>query len=106
MVLYLKFIRCHCEEVRRSNPPVEIAALLQSLAMTKDFMTNETKILGGIGIVTIIIVIAAAFMFGGKANPDKQALSASQQKVLITKDSHRMTAPGAKVTLVEFGDFQ
>src|SRR6266699_3668336 len=70
-------------------------------------MTNEAKILGGIGLVTIIIVIAAAFMFGGKSSSDKQqAVSVDQQKLLIRKNSHELKANGAKVTVVEFGDFQ
>ena len=71
-------------------------------------MTNEAKILGGIGILTIVIVIAAAFLFGGKSSPDSNQtpVSTAQQKILIRKDSHEITAPAAKVTLVEFGDFQ
>src|SRR5260370_157836 len=71
-------------------------------------MTNEVKILGSIGIVTLIIVIGAAFLFGGKtANTDPtQPLSKDQQKLVMHADSHEIKAPGAKVTLVEFGDFQ
>lgn len=70
-------------------------------------MTNEAKILGGIGLLTIIIVVAAAFFFGGKSSPDKSApISADQQKILVRPTSHIQKASSAKVTIVEFGDFE
>lgn len=70
-------------------------------------MSQEAKILTGIGIVTFAIVIGAAFFLGGTPTPDKQTtLTGDQKKVLIRPDSHQIKAPGAKVTLVEFGDFQ
>lgn len=72
-------------------------------------MTNEAKILGGLAIVTIGIVIAAAMFFGGKSdnsNTQSVTISKDQQKLLVHSDSHEMKASGAKVTLVEFGDFQ
>lgn len=73
-------------------------------------MTNETKVLLGVAVATIVIVISAAFMFGGSSSPDKNAqgqkISADQAKVLTRADSHKSGAKDAKVTLVEFGDFQ
>jgi len=73
-------------------------------------MTQEAKILAGIGIATLVIVVGAAFMFGGSSSPDKakpvEKISQDQAKALVRKDSHVQEAKGAKVTLVEFGDFQ
>src|SRR5664279_1594899 len=70
-------------------------------------MSNEAKVLTGIGLVTLVIVVAAAMIFGGKS-PDsqKKVLAATDQKILVRQDSHKKVAPGAKVTLVEFGDFE
>ena len=69
-------------------------------------MTNEAKILGGIGIITIIIVIGAALMFGGSSNATSSTqLTQNQKSILIRPDSHVQNS-GKKVTLVEFGDFQ
>src|SRR5258705_349869 len=68
-------------------------------------MTNEAKILGAISVVTLAIVIGAAVIFGGKSTADKPAHPVNQ-KNLIRTDSHEIKAPGAKVTLVEFCDFQ
>lgn len=70
-------------------------------------MSTEAKVLTGIGIVTVGIVVAAAFFFGGKPTPEKQEVVAGDNvKRLVRKDSHKKGEDGAKVTLVEFGDFQ
>ncbi len=68
-------------------------------------MSTETKILGGIGLATILIVVAGAFFMGGNPTPDKPTPPADQ-KLLVKNDSQKMISPDAKVTLVEFGDFQ
>lgn len=71
-------------------------------------MTNEAKILTGIGIATLIIVVSAAFFFGGKSSPDKTAIKITeeQSKLLVHEDSYVKGAKDAKVVLVEFGDFE
>jgi protein-disulfide isomerase len=71
-------------------------------------MTNEAKILTGIGVATLAIVISAAFLFGGKSNPTTpgEKITEAQKKVLILENSFTKGAKNAKVTLVEFGDFQ
>src|SRR5256885_9037616 len=70
-------------------------------------MTNEAKILGGLAVVTLAIVIGAAFFFGGApSNTPKQTINKDQQKLLVRSDSHEIKAPKSKVTVVEFGDFQ
>lgn len=74
-------------------------------------MSQEAKILTGIGLLTVIIVVAAAFFMGGTPTPDQgsakaQVLSQSDSKILQRKDSHELTGKSAKLTIVEFGDFQ
>jgi len=71
-------------------------------------MSTETKAFIGIGLVTIIIVVGAAFFVGGKSSPDKESpkLTAEQTKMLIRSTSHKTTDTDTKVTIVEFGDFQ
>jgi protein-disulfide isomerase len=71
-------------------------------------MSNEAKILTGIGIITVAIVIVAALFLGGKPSPAQQmqAVTKDQMKILVRPDSHEIKSPGAKVTLVEFGDFE
>lgn len=70
-------------------------------------MTTEAKVLTGIGIVTVGIVVAAAFFFGGKSTPEKQQVVAGDNiKRLVREDSHKKGGKEAKVTIVEFGDFQ
>ncbi|MGH7203615.1 MAG: DsbA family protein [Candidatus Levyibacteriota bacterium] len=73
-------------------------------------MSSETKVLIGISVVTLVLVVGAALIFGGKSSTS--ASSANDQPVkdtqaLIRKDSHivKGTAKNA-VTIVEFGDFQ
>lgn len=66
-------------------------------------MTNEAKALIGIGIATLAIIFGMMFLIG-KGGPTNTNTPADP-KLLIRPDSHQ-TAKDAKVTLVEFGDFQ
>lgn len=70
-------------------------------------MSGEAKVLIGIGLATLIILFGGVFLLN-KSNPsavDTQTQKADP-KVLIRDDSNKITADNAKVTLVEFGDFQ
>jgi protein-disulfide isomerase len=70
-------------------------------------MSNEAKILTGIGLLTLVVVVAAAMIFGGNTPASaKKVLGATDQKILVRPDSHEIAVKGAKVTLVEFGDFE
>jgi protein-disulfide isomerase len=71
-------------------------------------MSQEAKVLTGIGIVTLLVVIGAAFLFGGSPSAEKPnpKISTEQMKVVVREDSHVLGTKGAKITLVEFGDFQ
>lgn len=62
-------------------------------------MPKELKILLGITLITAL-VIGIAVMIGGQNTTAKIDTS-----VLVRSDSHQ-TNPGAKVTIVEFGDYQ
>ena len=68
-------------------------------------MTQETKILTGIGIITIAIVTAGAFFLGGSSSSEKPKPPV-EASILIRPDSHRISSSNSKITLVEFGDFQ
>ncbi|HSA83386.1 MAG TPA: thioredoxin domain-containing protein [Patescibacteria group bacterium] len=71
-------------------------------------MSNEVKTLIGIAVVTIAIVVGAAFLVGGKASPtaETQPLTEEQTQKLIREDSYSKGAKNAKITIVEFGDYQ
>jgi protein-disulfide isomerase len=69
-------------------------------------MSNETKILAGIGVVTLLIVVGAAFLLGKpQGNPGEEGVKADA-KTLVRENSNKMGSSSAKVTLVEFGDYQ
>lgn len=71
-------------------------------------MSNEAKALIGIGVATLAIVIGATFLVGGKSTSttETKTLTEDQTKKLIREDSYVKGSKDAKVTLVEFGDFQ
>src|SRR5215469_11763593 len=69
-------------------------------------MSNEVKIIGGIGIITLVLVVGAAMMFGGSSSSSSQQNQPIKNtSALIHSDSHEINNH-SKVTLVEFGDFQ
>ncbi|HWY80107.1 MAG TPA: thioredoxin domain-containing protein [Candidatus Sulfotelmatobacter sp.] len=68
-------------------------------------MSNEVKIIAGVSIVTLILVVGAAFLFGGSSSSSQSTKPISNINALVHNDSHIINAH-SKVTLVEFGDFQ
>lgn len=67
-------------------------------------MTNDAKILLGISIGAVVLAIGAAFMFG---NPSASVSGTKADPAKLTHTDSFKTATGsAKVTLVEFGDYQ
>ena len=68
-------------------------------------LSNEVKIIIGISVITLVIVIGAAFLFGGTAPAQQSTTPIKNMKVLVHSDSHEINAH-SKVTLVEFGDFE
>lgn len=70
-------------------------------------MSTETKVLIGIGLATLVIVIGAAYFVGGKPSPTATNAKPIQNvEALVRKDSHVEGPANAKVTFVEFADFE
>lgn len=73
-------------------------------------MRKEGIILVGIGVITLLIVVGAAFFLSGPSTPNtpKGEGNVSDTQLLLGPEQERMTegTPSAKVTMVEFGDFQ
>ena len=71
-------------------------------------ISQDVKILIGVGIVTAIIVVVAAFTIGSQPvkTSGQKVLSEAQLKILLRSDMHMTGPKQAKVTVVEFGDFQ
>lgn len=70
-------------------------------------MTSEVKMLLGVGVVTLSIVVGAVFFL----SKDSDSQPAENDKrtdnaVLIREDSFNIATDSAKVTIVEFSDFQ
>lgn len=71
-------------------------------------MSQEAKILTGIGVVCAVILVAAVFIFSKSTPPASTQNDTPVDAKLLTKpDSHMTEATtSAKLTLVEFGDYQ
>lgn len=71
-------------------------------------MKREGVILGGIGLVTLIIVVVAAVFLSGPSTPAKSSTKVTDPLLLLGAKDQREEAgsESAKVTIVEFGDFQ
>jgi protein-disulfide isomerase len=68
-------------------------------------MSNELKGLIGLIVITLAIIIGAAFFLGGTPQ-QPQEKPVADQALLLKADSHKTGANGGKVTIVEFGDYQ
>lgn len=71
-------------------------------------LTSEAKILIGIGLATAVILIVGLFFL---SNNPETAPTASNTKIndvakVIKPDSHKIGSDSAKLTIVEFSDFQ
>ena len=67
-------------------------------------MKQEAKLLLGFGVVTIGILIGAVFLLSG--NSTTPTTTTAEPQILVRSDSNKVGSESAKVTLVEFGDFQ
>lgn len=70
------------------------------------FMSTETKILVAIIGATLLVVGGAAMLLGGKSDTSTSSTTTVDAKILVTPDSWKIGTDSAKVTLVEFSDFQ
>lgn len=64
-------------------------------------LSNEAKILSVIGVITAVLVIGAVFFL---SQPEKPVVVDSSK--LVKEDSLKMSTDSAKLTIVEFGDYQ
>lgn len=70
-------------------------------------MNQEAKVLTIIGVVTVAILIGAVFMLSKSGTESaKNASTPVDNNLLIKSDSHKIATDSAKVTIVEFGDYQ
>lgn len=68
-------------------------------------MRKETLVLGGIGLVTLALLIGAAFFIGGDTQEQTEAQSTDPAKVAGEK-RQVIGSESAQVSVVEFADFQ
>lgn len=69
-------------------------------------MKKEALFLSTIGIVTLIIVVGAALLLGGKPTQQNSGEKINDTKLLVGTGEHAIGSSSAKVTVVEFADFQ
>jgi len=71
-------------------------------------MKKEGIVLGGIGLITLIIVVVAAVFLSGPSSTQKSSTKITDPELLLGPKDQREEAgsSSAKVTIVEFGDFQ
>lgn len=68
-------------------------------------MTQETKMIIGIGLGTLAVFAAIVFAVT-KTSPAPTVSQIADEKILIREDSYRIATSTATVTMVEFADFQ
>lgn len=68
-------------------------------------MTQETKMILGIGIATVVLFAGIVFAVS-KTSPAPVASQIADEQVLVREDSYKITTSTATVTMVEFADFQ
>lgn len=68
-------------------------------------MTQEIKVLIGIGVATVALVLGSVF-FLGKSSGNSVNVPPTDIKLLVRDDNYQTASASAKVTIVEFSDFQ
>lgn len=71
-------------------------------------MNQDLKMLVGIGLATIILVVGAVVLLSGSSKPSTSSQQPQKvdEKLLVRPDSHKISTDSAKVSVVEFADFQ
>lgn len=69
-------------------------------------MTSEAKILIGIGVATLILIVGAIFFLGKSSQGPSGPIPKADNSILLKDDSFKVATTSAKVTIVEFSDFQ
>lgn len=65
-------------------------------------MTTDQKIIGGVALLSALILGFAVFFMGG----NKPSAAPVDQSLLVKESSNKTGVSDAKVTIVEFGDYQ
>lgn len=68
-------------------------------------MSKETKVIGALGALFLVIFGAIFFFVSKDSGPKSNTLPTDSQQFIVREDSHQLHKD-AKVTLVEFGDYQ
>jgi protein-disulfide isomerase len=66
-------------------------------------MTGETKTILGLIVATLVLLIGG-ILFLSKSETSKPQVT--DQSLLVREDSNKISTPSAKLTVVEFGDYQ
>jgi protein-disulfide isomerase len=72
-------------------------------------MTKETKTLAGLGLITLAILLGGIFFFQSKPQDSNSSIQPEvvvDNQILEGSRTRSVTSPDAKVTIVEFADFQ
>ncbi len=69
-------------------------------------MTQEVKTLLIIGVVTLVLVVGGIFLLGRGGSSSSEINTPIDTKLLVRADSDKIATDSAKVTVVEFGDFE
>lgn len=72
-------------------------------------LTGEAKALIGIGVVTVLLIVGAVYFLSkspGPNSPDAESTVPVEQSKLIKEDSYKISTDSAKVTIVEFLDYE
>ncbi len=69
-------------------------------------MTQEVKIMIAIAIATIALVVGAAVLLGSPKTPTETQNTKVDKKILVKDNNYKIGSSSAKVTVVEFADFQ
>ncbi len=71
-------------------------------------MKNEVKIIIGIAVVAVAILVLGAFVFSKNTTSSTPAISEEvvSKELLVTPTSRKIGPSDAKVTIVEFADFE
>lgn len=69
-------------------------------------LTQEIKALLAVAVVTLAIIVGAIFLLTKSSSTTPQSSAPLDEKILIREDSYKIATESAKVTIVEFGDYQ
>ena len=72
-------------------------------------MSTESKFFIGIGVITLVVIVAGAVLFSKQPSSQDQTQGATQsvdQSDLIANAAHTVGSPTAPVIVVEFADLQ